>query len=423
MRHIPVLWLVEHVAREMDVACAVKYLAKKRHGIDIEIRNVYWQIDQTLRDLVPAVVVYPFFYSANAVAIGDYVGAWPYATHFNLAWEEIFYKAQLKLKSPADNFTRQQVRHHAWGAFFKKYLINNGVSADHIFVNGNPAYQLYLEPYCRYYKPRVVLAKEHDLNPDARWVFVPENYRWAFMSDGSIQRVAGNQIDPESLMTLRDYCQKSLAILLAWCAQVAVQNPIEIIFRPRPATPQQTLVDFCCQSIGTAPSNLHIIKAESVREWILASDVILSSFSTSLIEAAVANKPIYMVEPLPLPDLLVADWHRLVVKIESLIEFERACLAPDGNCAELGDWARQEILARGDPISGLADHLKILLTERAAKHLDVGLKALTQRALAGYRAVRTPHGNFFNSQKHEGDMFTPHDVDRKTESWAQVLTA
>ena len=30
---IDVLWLLEHVAREFDVACAVKFLAKNKFGI------------------------------------------------------------------------------------------------------------------------------------------------------------------------------------------------------------------------------------------------------------------------------------------------------------------------------------------------------------------------------------------------------
>ncbi len=35
-----VLYLIEHVARELDIACAIRHLARKRHGVNIEIGSL-----------------------------------------------------------------------------------------------------------------------------------------------------------------------------------------------------------------------------------------------------------------------------------------------------------------------------------------------------------------------------------------------
>ena len=37
MRSVDAIYLVEHIARELDVACIVQHLAWKRHGLRIEI--------------------------------------------------------------------------------------------------------------------------------------------------------------------------------------------------------------------------------------------------------------------------------------------------------------------------------------------------------------------------------------------------
>ena len=44
---IAVLLFIEHVARELDVACAVKYLAKQRHGLSVEIASIIYDVKRT----------------------------------------------------------------------------------------------------------------------------------------------------------------------------------------------------------------------------------------------------------------------------------------------------------------------------------------------------------------------------------------
>ena len=133
LKKVDVLWLVEHTVREMDVACAVKSLAQARYGIDITIRNIYLHANDVMKEYFPSVVVFPFLYRISDLAIKEYVEAWPKATYFNLAWEQVHYKAHLKMKAPGDEFTRQRVTHHAWGDFYKDYLIESGVPEEQIY--------------------------------------------------------------------------------------------------------------------------------------------------------------------------------------------------------------------------------------------------------------------------------------------------
>jgi surface carbohydrate biosynthesis protein len=417
MKQVDALWLVEHTAREMDVACAVKAIAERQYDLNIAVRNIYYHAAENMAAFEPSIVVYPFFYFlTGALATEDYVKRWPNAVHFNLAWEEIHYKAHLKIKAPADDFTKKKVLHHAWGPFYKDYLMGYGVPEENIFLNGQPAYQLYLPPYVHYYRSRDWLAKTYNLDPKSRWVFVPENYRWAFIGN-KIELFSKLGGDREEILSLRDFSLKSLKVLLQWCNSTAENEDVTIIFRPRPATNSKIMDDFVAEQIGAVCPNLRFIKEESVREWILASDVVISSYSTSLIESAIAGKPTYMVEPYPIPDGLQYDWYRFTPHLYDLKDFQRACLQGNPEDSDpLRVWAETEMLARGDPIRGLADYLNQIRNGISQRPPNVH-KLFTNPFIAKVNSQK----KYFNPATHENDVFTPTDVESRVANWQAIL--
>jgi hypothetical protein len=110
------------------------------------------------------------------------------------------------------------------------------------------------------------------------------------------------------------------------------------------------------------PAHLHVIQHGSVREWILASDVILSSHSTSLIEGAVAGKPVFMVEPYPLPASLKVAWQNLLTHIKTCDELIQICSGGmQTDDSRLKDWARGTMMGGGDSIRNLAGFITTLL--------------------------------------------------------------
>jgi len=420
MKRVDVLWLVEHVSREMDVACAVKYLAKRQCGIDIHIRNMYHAAQETMLMYEPRVVVHPFFYFfRGALATEDYVRTWPTATHFNLAWEQIFYPFHATLKAPSDEVTRTQVLHHAWGSFYQSFLQKNGVPKQHIFVNGHPAYQLYKQPYRGFFLTRQELAKRYRLRHRARWIFIPENYRWAFIDEGKIQRLVDQGANRAELVAMKEFSRTSLQILVDWCQEIGKHKKVEIIFRPRPTTQTADMTDFIRKRTGKEPVQFHIIKQETVREWILASDIVVSSFSTSLLEASVAKKPVYMVEPIPIPSSLWCDWYRMVPKIKTREQFIQLCKgAVVSPPKALEAWVHAEMLAHGDPIAGLVSHVCELVRQSSSGSASMAQRI---RLLVRRRYTAFFPRNYFNHLTHEQDIFTQKDVLSITEKWSRIL--
>lgn len=355
---VDVLILVEHVARELDVSCAVKYLMAKRFGLHVEIASILevHGFQKTIARYQPRVVALPFFYAATDLGPQKVLQAWPQAVLVNLAYEQIFTKINQAYKAPKDDLTRKNVLHQAWGKFYASYLEEYGVPRLNIFTNGNPFYALYQPPYNAYFVSRAELAQRYKLDPNKRWVFVPENYGAAFYGEEKLKDYVKNG-QPDAY-SYRDFAMASFKEAIKWWQQGTSTPEVEMIIRPRPATPRGVFVDTCREALGKAP-DMHIIKEGTVREWILASDIVMSSYSTTLIEAAVANKPIYMIEPIHFPDYVQADWYDLVPQIETLQKFLDVIGDPavPNTCGALQTWAHQSAMNSADPIGDLANWL------------------------------------------------------------------
>lgn len=405
-RSIDVLWLVEHVAREMDAACVVLSMLRGA-GLDVRVKHMYYHADEILKRYDPAVVVHPFFYYAQgAVGTGQFVARWPEAAHFNMNWEQLHYKAHVRAKAPADEFARQRVLHHAWGDFSREYLMRHGVPADHVVSGGNPAYQLYHAPYKSFFTDRERLAARHGLEAGRRWLLFPENYRWAFMTDAKLDFHASMGADREELGRMREYCLGMLHEVIAWCGEFARSGGV-VVFRTRPATPASVMRAFAEDVLGSIPERLRFIKDDSVREWILASDVVMSSISTSLIEASLAGKPAYMVEPEPLPTGLECDWYGHAVKVRDKAAFLQAAGAGGGDAVSdpLARWARSEMLGHGDPFPILAEAVgELVRTRRGPRRLgEIGAPVKCNRAT------------------HEADEFSDDDARERLAAWEACL--
>ncbi|MFN7877969.1 MAG: hypothetical protein ACK5PB_21800 [Pirellula sp.] len=358
-RRTDVVYLYQHAARELDIACAVSALLSRHHGIHVEIAHWRTGVRQLLGVCQPKVVVLPFCYCKEDYALP--LLAWRKAAFLNLAAEQLLSSATKKSKTPQDNFCRNHVVHQAWNPDFREFLASCNVPNENVFTNGNPTYMLLKEPYSRAAISRMELSRFYNLREDLPWLLFPENYGWAFYSDeelhsGPILR----GMSREEAFGIRDYSQKSLKVALEWCVRLASEKRIELILRPRPATPNRYIEKEIQKQTVHFPKNLHIRREHSVRDWILASDFVMSSYSTTLVEAAVAAKPAAMLSPFPIPPFLLVSWNRLVNQLHSyemLEEFILNSKEPVG----LKAWAESELLSVEDPIQSLCQKILAIL--------------------------------------------------------------
>jgi surface carbohydrate biosynthesis protein len=433
MQQIDVVYLYEHIARELDVACAIKFIAEQHYGMRVEL--VQWPsgLPRAFRQFRPRVVVLSYCFTAENFS--SILLEWRKSVFFNLGWEQLFCDATREQKTPNDGFARQHVIQHAWSDDFAGYLQEQGIPKENIFVNGHPAYMLYEEPYRRYFKQRFDLASQYALEMNKKWIFFPENFGWAFYSDARMEEWVRAGMNRDSAFAMRQFARLSLEKAMQWCEAIANKNNVELIIRPRPATPLDDFKTAVHQIIGAIPERMRLIKDGSVREWILASDVVISSYSTSLIEAALAGKRSYLLEPFPIPKFLHVDWHDYVPHVKTRDECASVCLeiSPMRASHQLANWARATMLARGDAIWNLADFLaricggKISLPAFPSRKTvtQIGRFRLPRWALFEYRKIRYKKARRHKPKQiltvHEQDYVDPIVIEQRTSKWKDVL--
>ena len=353
---VDVIYFIEHVARELDIACAIKALLEKDREISVVIKSIAHDLESTVSYYDPRVVILPYCNGVVNRPPEKMIPDWPHARYLSLTFEQVLGKAQLEYIREKDEFTRKFLFYSVWGDFYRQILEETGVEACNIRVNGSPTLNLYRSPYRFYYpQKKSALSELYNLDPQKRWVFIPGNYAWAFYHDKLLRDRIQRGFNPDHAYQYRAFSQTSLAQTAAWWAHPDLNN-VELIVRPRPATPEQDFREMLASFGVQIPAHMHIIKDGTVREWIMASDIVMSSFSTTLIEAAVAYKPIYMLTPVPLPDFIYSDWYVHVDKIDTLEAFTRVCTAPDlePNWTRLGDWIDHTLFSGSDAIHNIS---------------------------------------------------------------------
>ena len=441
MKTIDVLYFVEHVSRELDTACIVKYLCETKYGLSVKIASLPLEVKSVIHLYQPHIVALPYLYSAQSAKIPPIIKHWKDLTYLNLNYEQFFSKINKKFRAPGDSFVRNEVYHHVWGESFKEFLVKNGVKENNIFVNGNPSYMLYQKPYCDYFPARSDLAKKYELNERKRWLFFPENFAWAFLSNARIKSYIRTGYDSEIAYENREFNRKSLREVIHWFNHIALDPNIEIIVRPRPAVHRDAYVRKFEKELPNIPPAIHIIKEGDIREWNLASDIVVSSFSTSLLEAAVADKPIYMLEPYAFPDWLQAGWYDLVPHIRSRDELENIChQEPDPlSWQPAQDYVMRTALSKGDAIANIARILYDLRQVRNTPAKYVRSKLIPQVLVPGIttrsitktlRALRSAsHRSMANRSEHKANTrddaldndFTDEDVNVRIKRWELIL--
>jgi len=368
-----ILFFIEHRVREFDAAAAIKRHLEARHGLSTIVAAVGQREEPAIANARPQMVVLPWARNAETWSVlRSIVNTYPRAVFFDMCWEQILLSHVVEAKAPKGRFAKERVLHHTWGSFRTEYLKQQGIPAERIFENGNPLYTLYLERYRGLYPVRAELAARHNLDPNKPWVLFPENYGWSFLSEAQIRkRFVRKGLSEERAFENRRFQIESRRAAFEWFS--GINGPIEFILRPRPAI-TAAAYQAAFESEGIVPGkSVRIIKDGPVREWIHAADLVMSSFSTTLLEAAIAGKPAFAVEPVPfVADIGDVEWVQQLDRVTSREAFEELLRDP----RSVPPTRRSANFARGiahscdDALIGAADIIKRILDSQRGVQIE-----------------------------------------------------
>lgn len=415
-----IVFFIDHRVRELDSAAAIRRHVKSRHGLEVRVAAISQWNEPAIRSSNPKLVVLPWAQDVEKTnVLRSIINAYPRAAFFNMCWEQLLLGNVVEAKAPSGFYAKQVVYHHSWGPFRTAYLKSLGIPDDRIFENGNPLYTLYQERYRNLYASKTKLAERHGLDADKPWVLFPENYGWAFLTERQIRRRYVSKGVPEDrAMRTFEFQKASLREALRWFS--LIDEPIEFILRPRPAiTAAGYEAAFQNEGLKPGPS-VRIIKDGPICEWIHASDLVVSSFSTTLLEAAVAGKPAFAIQPVPfIADVTGVEWMHQVESIGSFEAFKALLKEPRNLPAadRLGSYAKATAHPCEDALIGAADimHKIIEMTGERRQKPHYIREPLPEYVKQIERRTR----EFFGLKRAKQEALEQADVESLTE--AEVL--
>ncbi|MFK7779733.1 MAG: hypothetical protein QM490_01175 [Candidatus Gracilibacteria bacterium] len=314
IKEVDIIFFVEHKDRELE---SIKLIAEKlkESGKTSLILSIYFHVHY-LYFYKAKIFVFPYLINQNdwPVSIiykmyGDSV------EYINMNWEQLFSKANEEFKKPQDNFVKEKVKHISWSNYFKSYLLRHGVQKENINITGNPANEILFQLLNKNNHLKDRLSKEFNLDINKKWIFFPMNYGWAFFSDKMILKKIEAGYKKDIAYEYRSYSKKCLEKFVYFIDDISKKYDYEIIIRPHPSITEDDYRNVFNKGLGYIPKNVILNKKYSIREWIIASDIIGSSWSTSVWDAYNVGKSVFLFTPYKRPEWLDVWWNNEVNNI------------------------------------------------------------------------------------------------------------
>jgi hypothetical protein len=272
----------------------------------------------------------------------------------------------------------------------------------------------------------------YGLKTEKPWVLFPENFSAAFLTRSHVRHRLRHGYNERDLIEYIAFSRQSFQEIMRWCGLAAREGHVEVIVRPRPAMPEESFVEAARAAMGSLPKrNLHFIKQGDVRSWVFAADLVVSSFSTVLVEAAAARRRALLLRPLPIPPSAWSMWHESAAGVETCDEFLQALRNVRSLPKEstLERWTDETLMSQGDAIENLARTLADVVhgrrrvpTIRRPSMRTIVWDRLRDEVKRGERIarrlIRPSRRSHFG---HELDHFDASHVEAATRRWADLL--
>jgi len=373
MKKIDVLFFVEHKDREMDGTLEIIKQLRRNDDFTIVVANIEFGFFDAFLKYNPRIVCLPYCRSIkNHLANAFYIKN-SNTSFLNLNYEQIFNPTTMLFKRPQDDFAKKQMYHIAWGHQFKKYLIENGVDKDHIYITGKPEIYFLNEMQGDVADLRIKLSLQFMIDREKIWCFLPLNDGTAFIPEEKIKDEIKKGKRLSVSLKSHIIAKKQVELLLFYMYRAIKKDnkKIEFILRPHPGVSIKEYNDLM-KKIGIEKcESIHIIKDYTVKEWLSCSDVCISNWSTVILDASTIGLKTFVFQPEILPDCLNAPWIEIFNKIKDYESFIDSICNSDAPSVS-NQYICEYIDTRKNPIVEISNViLKILQDEDNSKRVHV----------------------------------------------------
>lgn len=288
---IDFLFIYEHKVRELDNLCLLKAaLELKGYTVDIiqlhELKLIKYRFWRKPRVVIPFCMYNDETYERIVI---DIVGATKKVV--NMHWEQALSKNDIKTGFHVPKGKAADVLHLCWGKEAYELFTKNGVS--NLAVVGAMQMDFLHGKLRNIYMDRKSMNERFDL-PEGKAILFISTFVYAAMTPEEQIRFENNIGRSVEEKIVRD--KKVRTTILGWFSTFLNENKeYYIVYRPHPGE------NIDAELRTMAENNRFIILSdESIKQWIVVSDKVVTYYSSSVAEVYYADKECIILRPYPI---------------------------------------------------------------------------------------------------------------------------
>ncbi|MCR5502494.1 MAG: hypothetical protein K6F53_05770 [Lachnospiraceae bacterium] len=321
MERLDFLFIYEHKVRELENLCLMKYELDRR-GYRTKILYIdeayysnrdYPVIDTKVLCTMACYDNYTLFWHTKEFVRFEKV--------IDLQWENIVFPKDEEREGAYKNYwgIGKEVVHLSWGKQNVERLLNAAhLDPKKVKLTGHVGMDFLRAPLNRYYISREELFSRYDLPIDKKVILFASPYYSDTLSKESIEGLSVRFGDdfPEYYGFM---CESQKAVL-EWFERFLKENPdVILIYRIHPGHPSAI-----ASELERKYENFRIISELSVKQWIVACDMVYTGNSSVIVEAFFAKKLCRLLFPVPTTKGFELKLITESEKIRTYEEFERS---------------------------------------------------------------------------------------------------
>jgi len=295
---IDILFLIEHIDREMETAQEIVTILREKHDLKCVIASaVYHPIIVALKTRPKIVIT-----ASTSFGVGS--PGWLFHKSFkippvfiNLNYEQFISSWKGKYKSAKHEVSLNNQIQFTWGNYFKDFLIETGTKKENVIVTGRPLFSLLKK---KYYKKnfKEELAKEFNIKSSVKWNFIALTDGLAFVGEKKVINIVKSGAHEEGLRNHIAHVKGTIEKILEWVLLMEKESDEIFILRPHPSISVDQYKTLIEGVIGRIPNNLLLFKDYTAQKWMMSCERFFTNYSTLTMDARVLEKEFHIFQPL-----------------------------------------------------------------------------------------------------------------------------
>lgn len=292
------LFVYEVKNRELENICLIACELKRR-GYSVCVRET-WEKKHHPRRRIYAEVVVTFALYGNSQVV--YLSSFTRKLRkiVNLQWEQLF-----SIADEQDEESHRKPENQAskavfisWGKYNKDMLTDEAdLDECQICEAGHVSLDFLKPRFQGYYLSRDELLSKYKIDGNSKIVLFISSFSYVDLPVSEISASYYNEMAFNPLF-FQQLSVRSQEQVLSWFEKLLqLDSNVILIYRPHPAESESELL----RIMNEKYQRFYVIGDYSVKQWVLASDIIYTWYSTSIAEVRAAGKVCFVLRPTEIP--------------------------------------------------------------------------------------------------------------------------